>query len=112
MKNARSHGNLAKRTSELQERAINSKKHQTAICCWEEWRKGFSFCWRSKAIVEPSRRKKIKFWGVLDVRGAYFHAFKTSDQAGHTCVGPQKLRWPRAPRSLNPFLSMGVRLEI
>jgi len=30
--------------------------------------------------------------------------FKTSDQTGHTFVGPQNLRWPRAPRSLNPFL--------
>jgi len=26
-------------------------------------------------------------------------------QVGHTSVGPQKLRWPRVPHSLNPSLA-------
>jgi len=34
---------------------------------------------------------------ALHTRGAYFHAVHTNGQIGHTCVGPQKLRWPRAP---------------
>ena len=53
-------GNFTKRTSELHERAINSKK---SICSLEEYRKGFNFCWRSKVIVEPkSAQQKIDFW--------------------------------------------------
>jgi len=36
----------------------------------------------------------------------YFHAFQTNGQIGHTCVGPQKPRWPRALRSLNPSLTV------
>ena len=64
---------------------------------------------RSKAIVEPkSEPQKIDFWGrtTVHIRGAYFHAFETNGQIGHTCVGPQKLRWPRAPQYLNPSLTM------
>jgi len=38
------------------------------------------------------------------MRGAHFHAFQTNGQIGHTCAGPQTLRWPRAPHSLNPSL--------
>jgi len=38
------------------------------------------------------------------MKGAYFHAFQTNSQIGHTCVGSQTLRWPRAPGSLNPSL--------
>jgi len=38
------------------------------------------------------------------MRGAYVHAFQTNGQIGHTCLGPRKLRWPRASRSLNPSL--------
>jgi len=40
----------------------------------------------------------------VHIRGACFHSFQTNGQIGQTCVGPQKLRWPRAPRSLNPYL--------
>ena len=55
--------------------------------------------------MEPnSAQKKIDFEGALHTRGAYFHAFHTNGQIDHTYVGPQKLRWPRAPRSLNPSL--------
>jgi len=82
--------------------------HFDAISSWEKCRKGFNFCWRSQpseAIVEPkSTQQKIDFWVALHIRGTSFHAFKTSDEIGHTCVGPQKLRWPKAPRSLNPSL--------
>jgi len=39
------------------------------------------------------------------MRGAYVHAFQTNGQIGHTRLGPRKLRWTRAPRSLNPSLS-------
>ena len=93
----RNHGNLTKGTSELHERALIPRKDGIAICCWEECRKGFNFCWRSKTIVEPKLApQKIHIWGVLHLRGAYFHTFKTSDQVGHTCVGSQKLRWPRS----------------
>jgi len=44
--------------------------------------------------------------GALHIRGTYFHAFQTNGQIGHTCVGPQKLGWPRSPRSLNPSLTV------
>jgi len=55
--------------------------------------------------VKPkSAPQKIDFEGELHTRGAYFHAFHTNGQIGHTRVGPKKLRWPRAPRSLNPSL--------
>jgi len=48
--------------------------------------------WRFEVIVEPkSVSQKIDFDGALHIRGAYFHAFKTNDQIGHTCVGLQKL---------------------
>ena len=59
-----------------------------------------------KAFVEPkSTQQKIYFCGgTKHRRDIYFHAFKTSDQIGHTCLGLQKLRWPWAPRSLNPSL--------
>ena len=30
----------------------------------------------------------------------------------HTCVGPQTLRWPTAPRSLNPSLDMIVNIPV
>jgi len=110
-KNDRNRGNSTKRTSEPHERAINSKKksqcHLFFRCC----RKGFNFCWRSKAIVEPKLApQKIDFEEALHTRGACFHAFHTNGQIGHTCVGPrpQKLRWPRAPRFLNPSLVVGI----
>ena len=38
------------------------------------------------------------------MRGAYVHAFQTNGQIGHTCLGPRKLRWPKAPRPINPSL--------
>jgi len=38
------------------------------------------------------------------MKGAYFHAIQRNGQISHTSVGPQKLRWPRAPRSLNAYL--------
>jgi len=38
------------------------------------------------------------------MKGAYFHAFQKNGQIGHTCVWPQKLRWPRVPCPLNPSL--------
>jgi len=61
--------------------------------------------------VEPKLApEKIDFEGALHTRGAYFHSFHTNGHIGHTCVGPQKLRWPRAPRSLN--LSLRIRLNI
>jgi len=60
--------------------------------------------------VEPkSTPQKIDFEGALHTRGAYFHTFHANGQIGHTCVGPQKLRWPRAPRSLNPSLGEMVQ---
>jgi len=49
--------------------------------------------------------------GHYHIRGAYFHTFKTSSQIGHTWLGPQKLGWPRAPRSLNPSLYTRKCLE-
>ena len=51
-----------------------------------------------------SRHNKITFWGALHVTGAYVHVFKTSDQIGHTCLEPQKLRFPKDPCSLIPSL--------
>jgi len=63
---------------------------------------------RSKAIVEPkSAPQEIDFEGALHTRGAYFHAFHTNGQIGHTCVGPQKLRWPRARAGLNEREAQG-----
>jgi len=62
-KNARNHENLTKRASELRERAINSKKRLQCHLFLEESKKGFSFCWRFNAIVEPkSAQRKIDFW--------------------------------------------------
>ena len=60
----------------------------------------------SRITLNLMRRQKIDFEGALQTTGAYFHAFHTSGQIGHTCVRPQKLRWPRAPCSLNPSLLM------
>jgi len=55
--------------------------------------------------MEPkSAPQKIEFEAARHTRGAYFHVFHTNGQIAHTCVGPQKLRRPRAPRSLNPSL--------
>ena len=106
-KNARNHENLTKRT-EQHERAINSKKRSQAICSLEECKKGFNFCWTSKGKcrTKVGTTKDIILRGALHIRGAYFHAFQTNGQTGHTCVGSQKLRWPRALRSLNPSLTM------
>ena len=50
------------------------------------------------------------FEGVLHIRGACFHAFQTNIQIGHTCVGPQKQKWLRPPRLLNP--SLGPRAHL
>jgi len=64
---------------------------------------------KSKAIVEPkSEPHRQIFEGALHIRGAYFHAFQTNGQIGHTSVGPQNIRWPMAPRSLNPSLVPGA----
>ena len=105
-KNARNHGKVTKRIFELHRRAINAKKRLQSICFLEECRKGFNFCWTSKANGEPeSAQQKKDFWEALHIRGAYLHAFQTNGQICHTCLGPPKLRWPRAPRSLNPSLS-------
>ena len=50
-------------------------------------------------------KKNMKIFCVRNcIRGPYFHAFQTNDEIGHICLGPTKLRWPRAPRSLNPSL--------
>ena len=38
------------------------------------------------------------FWSL------HCHAVQTNGHIGHISVGPQKLIWPRAPRSLNPSL--------
>ena len=106
-KNARNHGNVTKRTSELHERAKIPRKDSNAICSLVECRKGFNFCWTSKANVEPKlAQQKIDVWEAR-IRGAYVHAFQTNGQIGHTCLGPPKLRWPRGPRSLNPSLLTG-----
>jgi len=69
-KNARNLGNLTKRTSELHERAINSRK-RSHCHLFQRRSKGFNFCWRSKAIVEPkSAPQKINFWrGPTHKRG-------------------------------------------
>ena len=89
-KNARNHGNLTMRTSELHERAINSKKRLQCYYFLEERRKGFNLCWRSNAIVEPkSAQQKIDFWGALHIRGEYFHAFQTNRQIGHLRGAPK-----------------------
>jgi len=108
--NAGYHGNLTKATSEPLERIKNSRKDRTAICSLEECRKGFiNLCWRSQAIVEPkSAQQKIYFWRGTTYKRAYFYAFQTNGQIGNTYVGPQKLRWPRAPRFLNLSLSTTV----
>jgi len=48
----------------------------------------------------------IRPW-AQHIRGTCFHAFKTSNQIGYTrytCVGRQKVRWPRTPPPLNPSL--------
>ena len=105
-KNARKNGNLRKRTSELRERAINSKKRSHCHLFWEECRKGFNLCWIYKEYIRQSQNqsrhhKRYNFEGVLHIRGACFHGFRTSDQMGYTCVGPENIRWQRALRSLN-----------
>jgi len=86
-KHARNLGNLTKRTSELHERAINPRKDRIAICSRKECRKGFNFCWKSKALVECRGRgsqsqhhKDRSLEGALHIRGAYFHAFQTNGQ--------------------------------
>jgi len=57
-----------------------------------------------KAIVESkSAPQKMDLWGNrLHIRRECFHTFQTNGWKGHTCVGPQTLRWPRVPCSLNP----------
>ena len=96
-KNARNHGKLTKRTSELHEGAINSKKRSQ----WEECRKGFIFCWTFKANVEPKlAQQKIEFWGgATHKRGEGSRFSDKRPNRSHLLEAP-KLRWPRAPRSL------------
>jgi len=64
-KKVTNYGNLTKRTSELHESYKFQEKMALAfLVCWEECRKDFNFCWRSKAIAEPkSAPQKIKLWG-------------------------------------------------
>jgi len=63
------------------------------------------FCWRSKTIVEPkSAQPKIDFSGGTTHKRGTFTLLRQTAKIGHTCMGPQKLRGPRAPRSLNPSL--------
>jgi len=78
---------------------------------WSRQRHDFWLCkpfgldsWSKATVESKSAPQKIKFWGRTTRKSGNFHAVKTSDQIGHTCVWPQKLRWPRAPRSLNPSM--------
>jgi len=62
---------------------------------------------RSEKVWEPlkrNRRTKVGTTKNTFLRGVYFHAFQTNGHIRHTSVGSQKLRWPTAPRSLNPSL--------
>jgi len=101
--------------SSTDKKLATTQDHQTLqyadkkqYCCfWDECRKGFNFCWKSKAIVEANAiPQKIHFWDGATHERAYFHAFQRNGLIGYTCVGPQKLRWARAPRSL----SLSLRL--
>jgi len=51
-------------------------------------------------VRKSSAPQPIDFEGVRGGKyfDLYFHAFHTNGQIGHTCVGPQKLRWPIEPR--------------
>ena len=52
------------------------RKDCNAICSLEECRKGFNFCWRSKANVEPkSEPQKKDFWGGTTRKRGIFSCF-------------------------------------
>jgi len=73
---ARNDRNLTKRTSELHERAVNSKKRSHCHLFLRRIRKGFNFCWRTKTIVEPkSALKKTDFWGRCRILPAFCRLF-------------------------------------
>ena len=93
-----------KRTSELYERAINSKKRSHCHLFQRRMQERLQLLLKilGSRITKVGTTKDI----FLHIRGAYLHAFQTFGQIGHTCVGRQKLRWPRAPRSLNPSLTV------
>jgi len=80
---------------------------------WEECRKGITFWWTSKANVEPkSAQKKIGFCGGVTHKRGIVHTFQTNGQIGQTCLGPPKLSWPMAPRSINPSLVTRITCHI
>jgi len=70
-KNPRNHRKLMKIISQLHERAINLRKDRIAICSCEEWRKGFTFCWRSnlrQSYYQSRHHKRYIFEGELLIK--------------------------------------------
>jgi len=61
---------------------------------------------------QSRQHKRYIFEGALRIGGTCFHAYKTSDQIGHTCMGPQKPKWPGAPHFLNPSLIGKTNAEL
>ena len=107
--NARNHGNLTKRTSELHKRATIPRKYLNAVCSWGECRKSFNFCWTFKAFVEPKlAQQKIDFWGSATHKRCIRSRFSDKRPNRSHLLGAPKLRWPRASRSLNPSLCVRV----
>ena len=67
---------------------------------------------RSKAIVEPkSEPQNIDFWGRTTHKRGILSRFPDKRSNRSHCVGPQKLRWPRAPHSLNRSLTPSLKIQ-
>ena len=88
--NARNHGNLRELLNCTKELQI-PRKDCNAICSSEECRKGFNFCWKSKAIAEPkSAAQKISFRGdTTDKRSILSRFSDERPNRTHLCGAPK-----------------------
>jgi len=64
-----------------------------------------------QSFYQSRYNKRKNFEGELHIREADFQAFQTNGHMSHTCVGPKKIKWHRAPRSLNPSLHSGIYIR-
>jgi len=80
------HGDVREEQKDVSVARASNNKRDCVVCC---------------CLLPQCEALRTCRSGFPITTGAYFHAFQTNGQIDHTFVGLQKLRQPRAPRSLN-----------
>jgi len=78
-----------KRSSELHERIVNSKKRSHCHLFLRRMEEIISVEDLRQSQNQSRHHKRYIFERALHIEGTYFHAFRTSDQIGHLHGAPK-----------------------